>query len=91
MINRNREIENQQRRVQFDEQDRLRREAEEKAILDENPNQVKYFQTEKDKILQTKEYMLAKATEFYDLKNDDIDKYATLPHGADNSAVKHLL
>ena len=43
LVARDREIENQRRRAEFDEQDRLRREADEKAVIDESPNQISIF------------------------------------------------
>jgi hypothetical protein len=67
------------------------REAEEKAVLEQNPNLLKYHQDRKDKIQQRKEKVLDAAIRFYDMDDEQANLYFNDKHKPTESAVMDLI
>lgn len=80
-----------ERQQQWEAEQAAKREAEEKEVIESNPNLIKYFKDEKDKIEQRKTKILDLATRFYEMTEDEIKQYIDYPHKPKNSAVMDLI
>ena len=91
-------IEAEKQRINFEHQQAheaeaaAKRDAEEKAVIAENPSLLKYYQGEKDKIQQRKDTVLdAVAIRFYNMTDDEANLYFNDKHRPQNSAVMDLI
>ncbi|HET7345591.1 MAG TPA: hypothetical protein VFJ05_06940 [Nitrososphaeraceae archaeon] len=82
---------NLERQQQWEAEQAAQREADEKAVRDENPDLIKYYQKEKDKITQRRDKMLDLCNKFYEMSESEANLYFADDHKPEQSAVMDLI